>query len=262
MMLANSPARYDHVKILGVRVDVIEMGELMSYIEEVIHQNGSALIANLNIHAINHAYELAWFRDFTNNSEMVVCDGFGIKWASKFFYGKDLFRYTHVDWFEPLADTCVRNNFSLYFLGAQKSVVERAASIACERHPGLVILGTHDGYFDKSEGSEENNQLIEKINSLTPDILIVGFGMPIQEKWLLENRSKLNAHIIITAGGFFDYLSGNTKRAPHWMTDHGLEWLGRLIFDPVRLWRRYLIGNPVFFWRIITHQILRIPLPY
>jgi N-acetylglucosaminyldiphosphoundecaprenol N-acetyl-beta-D-mannosaminyltransferase len=86
-------------------------------------------------------------------------------------------------------------------------------------------------------------------------------GMPIQELWLEENWDRVNANIALTGGAVFDYISGDLKRAPHWMTDHGLEWLGRLIIEPRRLWKRYMIGNPLFLWRVFRHHILRLPLP-
>jgi N-acetylglucosaminyldiphosphoundecaprenol N-acetyl-beta-D-mannosaminyltransferase len=254
--------KIEHTYILGVRVDVVELPALIAYIVGVIQKKEKSTIANLNIHAMDYAYKLEWFREFTNKSDVVVCDGFGIKWASKFFYGKDLFRYTHVDWFEPLAEKCTKNNFSLFFLGTRQEIVEKAAMVARGKHPGLSITGFHHGFFNKDSNSSETAQVIEIINKASPDILVIGFGMPVQEKWLLENSSKLNVHVIITAGGFFDYLSGETRRAPHWMTDHGLEWLGRLIIDPGRLWKRYLLGNPVFFWRIIKHRVFRYSLPF
>ncbi|MEZ4642784.1 MAG: WecB/TagA/CpsF family glycosyltransferase [Chloroflexota bacterium] len=79
--------------------------------------------------------------------------------------------------------------------------------------------------------------------------------MPVQEKWLLENRENLNVNVIMTGGAVFDYVSGELQRAPKWMTDNGLEWLGRLLIEPRRLWRRYLVGNPVFLWRVLKQRL-------
>jgi N-acetylglucosaminyldiphosphoundecaprenol N-acetyl-beta-D-mannosaminyltransferase len=84
---------------------------------------------------------------------------------------------------------------------------------------------------------------------------VVGFGMPAQEKWILENWNSLNVHIVFPVGAFFDYLAGDVVRAPRWMTDHGLEWLGRLLIEPRRLWKRYVIGNPLFIWRVLLQKL-------
>jgi N-acetylglucosaminyldiphosphoundecaprenol N-acetyl-beta-D-mannosaminyltransferase len=149
----------------------------------------------------------------------------------------------------------------MFFLGAEPTVAEIAAFQLRERYPNLNIVGTHHGFFDKEFNSRENNDLIEYINSLHPNILILGMGMPIQEHWLMENWDRLNANIALTGGAVFDYISGELNRAPRWMTDNGLEWLGRLAIEPGRLWTRYIIGNPKFIWRVFIYHILGFSLP-
>lgn len=123
------------------------------------------------------------------------------------------------------------------------------------KYPQFQVVGTHDGYFDKSVDSQENQMVIEKINKVRPNILLVGFGMPVQEYWLQENWEKIDTNIALTGGAVFDYLSGELRRAPRWMTDHGLEWLGRLIIEPRRLWKRYIIGLPLFFLRVLLFKL-------
>ena len=124
-----------------------------------------------------------------------------------------------------------------------------------ERYPDLRIVGTHHGYFDRTLGGEENNHVIQMINSAKPNVLIVGFGMPFQERWLLENWEHVDANIFLTGGACLDYMSGRVRRAPRWMLDNGLEWLYRLLLEPVRLWKRYLIGNPLFLYRIAKQRM-------
>jgi N-acetylglucosaminyldiphosphoundecaprenol N-acetyl-beta-D-mannosaminyltransferase len=119
----------------------------------------------------------------------------------------------------------------------------------------LRIVGVFHGYFNKSAGGKENEKVIAQINRCHPDVLIVGFGMPLQEKWLAENLSKLEIKVAMPGGAVFDYMSGRIRRAPRWMTDHGLEWLGRLLIEPRRLWRRYLIGNPLFLLHVIWERM-------
>jgi N-acetylglucosaminyldiphosphoundecaprenol N-acetyl-beta-D-mannosaminyltransferase len=97
--------------------------------------------------------------------------------------------------------------------------------------------------------------VLQAINATSPDILLVGLGMPIQERWLMENWGFVKAKVALPVGALFDYLAGEIPRAPHWMTDHGLEWLGRLIVEPRRLWRRYLLGNPRFLWLVLKQRL-------
>lgn len=118
----------------------------------------------------------------------------------------------------------------------------------------------HHGFFDKGTESAESREVVAMINAAKPDILVVGFGMPAQEKWIAENLSQLNVHLAIPVGAFFDYLAEDVVRAPRWMTDNGLEWLGRLFIEPRRLWKRYIVGNPLFLWRILIHEVLGVPL--
>jgi N-acetylglucosaminyldiphosphoundecaprenol N-acetyl-beta-D-mannosaminyltransferase len=143
----------------------------------------------------------------------------------------------------------------MFFLGTRQEVVKKAATVLKEKFPQLRILGVHHGYFNKTVTSSENQEVVASINALQPDILVVGFGMPAQEKWILENRDGLNVHIIFPVGAFFDYLSREVVRAPRWMTDHGFEWLGRLWIEPRRLWRRYLMGNSLFAWRVLLQKL-------
>jgi N-acetylglucosaminyldiphosphoundecaprenol N-acetyl-beta-D-mannosaminyltransferase len=249
------PAIFEKISILGVRVDVINLDELINDVIVTIQEQKKAVVSYVNVHAINLAQELVWFRDFINHSQVVFCDGFGVKWAARFLHGKELQRYTPPDWFGRLAGECAERGISMFFLGTRQEVVEKAANILKDKYPDLKILGVHHGFFDKSLHGSENQEIVKKINLLQPDILVVGFGMPSQEKWISENIDELNVHVIFPVGAYFDYVAGEVVRAPKWMTDNGLEWLGRLLIEPGRLWKRYILGNPRFIWRVIMQKI-------
>jgi N-acetylglucosaminyldiphosphoundecaprenol N-acetyl-beta-D-mannosaminyltransferase len=133
-------------------------------------------------------------------------------------------------------------------------VADKAAACLIERFPDLHIVGIHHGYFDKAPGSPENEAVIQQINDVQPNILVIGFGMPLQEQWLMRNWERIEANVALTGGAVFDYVSGQLRRGPRWMTDHNMEWLARLIIEPRRLWRRYLIGNPLFLWRVLKQR--------
>jgi len=166
-------------------------------------------------------------------------------------------RITYADWMWQLAEFSANQGFSLFLLGAEPGVAELAAARLLERYPNLAIAGVHHGYFEKEPCSAETQAVIETINAAKPNILLLGFGMPLQEKWLMENWEAIDTNIALTGGAVFDYISGELKRAPEWLTASGFEWLGRLIIEPRRLWRRYLVGNPIFMWRIVKQRLAR-----
>ena len=248
------------VVILGVRVDALRLDNVLDMITRTINARERAIITYANIHTLNLAHELSWFRAFLNRSDVVFCDGFGVKWGARLLGAWIPERFTAPDWMARLAEAACQNDFSLFFIGARPGVAWQAAEHLQSHFPKLRIVGVHHGYFDRTSGSAENELAIQAINAVKPNMLVVGFGMPFQERWLLENWDRLDANVALTAGAVFDYLSGTLPRAPGWMTDHGMEWLGRLFVEPRRLWRRYLIGNPLFLYRLLRQRfgLLRI----
>jgi N-acetylglucosaminyldiphosphoundecaprenol N-acetyl-beta-D-mannosaminyltransferase len=252
---------FENTSILGVRVDLISLDDLLRYVMLMVHGQRKTIISYVNVHAVNIAYELGWFKEYINHSQVVFCDGFGVKWAANFLRRKEINRLTPPDWFDRLAGMCAENGISMFFLGTRQDVIEKAAAFIIKKYPRLKIVGAQHGFFDKEPLSSENQEVLARINMLRPDILVVGFGMPAQEKWISENWGDLQVKVAVPVGAMFDYMAGEVKRAPRWMTDNGLEWFGRLLIEPGRLWRRYIIGNPLFLWRIFIHHILGFSLP-
>lgn len=243
------------IHLLGVRINTVSLDQLLAVIELVIARQERSIISNVNVYAMNLAYEQPWFRRFLNESTLVFCDGFGVKWGARMLGYHLPDRFTPPDWIARLADMAVQHEYSMFFLGARPGVAARAARCLQEQCAGLRIAGTHHGYFDKRPGSAENEQVIRSINAVRPTILVLGFGMPLQEQWLVDNWDRVDANIALPAGALFDYLSGEVTRGPRWMTDYGLEWLSRLVIEPQRLWKRYLIGNPLFLWRVLKQWL-------
>jgi N-acetylglucosaminyldiphosphoundecaprenol N-acetyl-beta-D-mannosaminyltransferase len=241
----------DEFSFLGLHIYPVSTVTLINFISQTVSSGGKARAVYVNVHAINLAHDLAWFRDFMNTSEMAYCDGYGVKWGARLLGMRLPERLSPPDWMALLAAECNCKHFSLYFLGARAHVGEKVASILKSQFPELIVK---DGYFDKSPDGSGNEAVLKAINLSHPDVLLVGMGMPLQEHWLMENWDRLNAKIALPVGAMFDYLAGEIPRAPHWMTDHGLEWLGRLIIEPNRLWRRYLLGNPRFVWLLLKQR--------
>lgn len=243
------------VKVLGVKVDPISAERLMAAIQQMIINDEHLIVSNVNVHALNIAYRSPWFANFLNESAIVFCDGFGVKWAVRLLGAHVPERITYADWMWQLTEFVEPLGFTLYFLGSAPSVAEEAAVRLRERYPGLQIVGTDHGFFDKTPGSADNERIINSINAVRPNILVIGFGMPRQEQWLHENWGRLDVNVALTGGAVFDYVSGSMRRGPRWMTNHGLEWSARLLIEPRRLWRRYILGNPIFLWRVFKQRL-------
>jgi len=243
------------VNIFGVHIDTLTLQQLHQLIAEFIHKGCHALILNANVHCLNLAYRRSWLRNFLNQAEVVFCDGAGVMVGARILGHHIPQRITYADWVWQLAEFAEPQGFTFFFLGARPGVAAKAAHCLRERFPKLRIVGTHHGYFNKTPGSPENEAVVQKINAVKPNILIVGFGMPLQERWLMENCNRIEANVALTGGAVFDYVSGELRRGPRWMTDHRLEWLARLIIEPRRLWKRYLIGNPLFLARVIKQRL-------
>ncbi len=246
--------RTGRINILGVWVDALTVDELHGELVSIIDRHDCIQVLNVNVNCLNLAYERPWLRDLLNSAEVVFCDGDGVRLGARLLGRRLPSRITYADWLWELAQFSEPRGYSFFFLGARPGVADRAAARLQARFPNLQIVGTHHGFFDKAVDSLENEDVIRQINGVRPNILVLGFGMPLQERWLLENWDRVEANIVLTGGAVFDYISGELQRAPSWMTDHGLEWLGRLIIEPRRLWKRYLIGNPVFLYRVLKQR--------
>jgi N-acetylglucosaminyldiphosphoundecaprenol N-acetyl-beta-D-mannosaminyltransferase len=159
------------------------------------------------------------------------------------------------DWIEQLATACAAADRSLFLLAGEPGVADNAVEKLREKTPGLRI-DAHHGFFDK-EGAE-NQQVIGRINTFKPDVLYVGMGMPLQERWIIDNIEQIDSRVILPLGACLDFYVGELYRGPRWMTDNGFEWMSRLITEPRRLARRYLIGNPLFLSRVVKQRFGRL----
>jgi N-acetylglucosaminyldiphosphoundecaprenol N-acetyl-beta-D-mannosaminyltransferase len=245
----------DKVTILGVGVDALSLEGVLGRIHAAVSSGEHMLVSHVNITGLNLAYEQPWLRDFYNHCDLVYCDGMGVQLAARWSGAPLPERFTLADWIWRLAKLAVDRHFSIYLLGNPPGMAERAAQKLTTGYPGLQIAGTQHGYFDKSPGQIENQAVIEAINAVRPNVLLVGFGMPIQERWLKENWPRLKVNVAITCGALFEYLAGDLKRGPEWMTQNYLEWLARLVISPRRYARRYLRDIPLFMYRLARQRL-------
>ena len=235
-------------------MDPLTVEELHVEVGRLVRGGKRGLVLNVNAHCLNLCYEDPKLRDFLNGAEVVFCDGAGVRLAASILSRRIPERITYAEWAWRLAAFAAAQGFSLYFLGGRPGVAREAARRLIESFPDLKIVGVRHGYFDHLAGSAENEAVVAEINAAAPDILLVGLGMPLQERWLMENRERIGAGVVLTGGAVFDYVSGGLRRGPRLLTDNGFEWLARLFGEPRRLWRRYLVGNPLFLLRVLKQR--------
>ena len=201
------------------------------------------LVFSMNGEGVYYFHKNDGFKACVLSADVVHADGMSvIKAGNKFTNTHFPERVATTDLFHDLARVCSEQGLSVFFLGGRESVVMKAYENVKKEYPELKLAGYHHGYF--SSGSDDEKYLLEMLSTIKPHIVFVGLGRPRQEQWCIENRHRLSGITWLkTCGGLFDFLSGNSPRAPRWMIDSGLEWLYRLMKEPRRLFWRYLITN-------------------
>jgi N-acetylglucosaminyldiphosphoundecaprenol N-acetyl-beta-D-mannosaminyltransferase len=242
MTLDSAPIRPPRFRLLGARVDALTVPDLHRIIERAVREDGSAIIAHLNLHGAYLYPRVPAMKALLEKADWVHIDGMAlVAWGR--LLGHPLrreHRVTYLDWLDPLlAEACGRG-WRVFYLGAKPGIAEEGAALLRERYPGLEII-THHGFFDTTAGSAENQAVLHEIARYRPNVLMVGMGMPRQEHWILENADELAAHVVLPCGACIDYVAGALPIPPRWMGRVGLEWLFRLIAEPRRLGRRYLV---------------------
>lgn len=238
--------------LANVKIDLLNDGEIEEKISYWINSNAKVCLSYVNAHAVNLAQKYNWFKDYLNKSEISYADGQGIRFAAWLLRKPipPLVNLTRWSW--NLFKFCERKKFSIYLLGAKPDVIQKAVENIVMRFPNLKIAGFHHGYFEKTKA--ESKRIAELISSIKPNILLVGMGMPLQEKWIKDNLNDLNVNVIMNAGSCIDIIAGTKKVCPLWMSNIGLEWTFRLSQEPKRLFKRYIIGNPKFVYYILTKK--------
>lgn len=242
------------VRVLGVRVDAVDTAGVMSAVEGAVRAQSRVAFPNVNVHAISIAQHDERFRRLLDAAPLVYCDGMGVRLAAAML-GVKLPPCTVMTWWlHDLAAWCAVKGFSLYLLGGVEGVAAAAAEKLRKASPGLGIAGARHGYFAKS--GPESVRVVDDINASGADILVVCFGMPLQEHWYEEHRDRLAVPVTLFGGAALDYAAGEKSPGPRWLAPAGVTWLYRLAREPRRLWKRYLVGNPLFMIRVVA-QLLR-----
>jgi N-acetylglucosaminyldiphosphoundecaprenol N-acetyl-beta-D-mannosaminyltransferase len=239
MMAMDKPQQ---TMILGARLDLIGLGALL---DRLMRDASDATrsepywVANHNLHGLYWFQRSQSYREFSKYADLVVVDGMSLVWAGRLL-GRPIratHRHTHLDYCPALFSRLSGSKCSIFLLGGTPESNGGALGELRSRYPGIRFEG-HHGYFDKLADADA---ILARINDLSPSILLVGFGMPLQEEWLVQMRGRLRARVIIPTGGLIDYFSAVSSSPPRWLGRLGFEWLYRFMTNPRRLFVRYFI---------------------
>lgn len=239
------------ITMLGRTITCVTISEILAAIALSYQQKKCIVIANYNIHAFNLSFQLPWFHQFLEESEIVHCDGFGIIKALRYLglAVEDEYRVSYTDLMPALLEQCNQHAWTVFLLGTKPENIEAAIERLSQTYPKSKFLG-HHGYFNKNS-RESNEQIIQMINDAHPQILIVGMGMPVQEEWVKYHKDQLQVNAVLVGGAVIDRLAGAVTDCPEYLSKNGLEWVYRLFKEPQRLAARYLVGNPAFALQVL-----------
>ena len=224
---------------------------------------GKALINTINAHSFNVAQNDELFADALKNGDYLIPDGASILKACKWLKAKsqpkeriagwDLFAF-EMQRLEERSKKEEGRSLRVMFMGSSEKVLAKIRENAANDYPNLDVV-TYSPPYKPEFSDEDNAAIIKAINDANPDLLWIGMTAPKQEKWTYQHWNELNIHCHVgTIGAVFDFYAGTAKRAPQWWQDHSLEWLYRLLKEPKRMWRRYVLGNPLFVWNIVKEK--------
>lgn len=237
------------VDILGVKIDRIGFDEVLKSVEKLIEvgrKGKPQYLVKPNAEIVTYAQKDLEFKKILNSASLAPPDGIGLLLGSTLL-GRGLRqRVGGPELMEAILELAQKKGYSVFFLGAAEKVVKKLADVVVNRYPKLKIAGFHHGYF------EDDRKAVGEIKKARPDILFVALGFPKQEKWIVKYLKELKVPLSVAEGGSFDFISGQTPRAPVWMRSVGLEWLFRSLIEPSRIKRQFAL--PKFLWLILTKR--------
>lgn len=240
----------DKVMILNVDIDNVTESEVLKQLDQgiVFTPNVDHLLLLKNDPEFFEVYETADYK---------LCDSKILYYVSRFLGTPIKEKISGSDFFPAFCQYHKDNEeIKVFLLGAQEGVALQAQENLNAKLGREIVVGAHSPSFGFEKNEEECQEIIEEINKSGATVLAIGVGAPKQEKWIHKYKEQLhNIKIYLAIGATIDFEAGNKKRAPKWVTEIGLEWLHRLISEPKRLWKRYLIGGPIFCWLIFKQKL-------
>lgn len=236
------------IDILGVPVDSLTMGEAVAKIGSFLDEGGVHTIFTPNAEIMMEAQRDQELKDILSNADMLTADGAGVVLASRLLARSVPERVSGIDLVKEIFKAYANQGLRLFLFGAEPGVAEEAAENIRTANPGIVIAGCRNGFF----APDEERDIVNEINSSSPDLLLVALGAPRQEKWIARNRDLLNVKVCIGVGGTINILSGRVQLSPDFFRRNGLEWLHRLYKEPRRYKR--MMDLPRFMVRVIWEK--------
>lgn len=242
-MTVRSVKERPQISVLGVAVDKMTCEEVLAEVERRAGED-PVMLAYVNAHTLNLAVSDRELREALCGCDLVLNDGIGLNLAARMRGERFPENLNGSDFTARLLQLAAERGWSAFLLGGEPGIADTAAQRLCERIAGLTIAGTCHGFTNESD-----ELLVHRIRETGAQLLIVALGSPQQEVWLARNLHATGALVGVGVGAFLDFSAGKVKRAPHWMNVLGVEWCFRLVQEPQRLWRRYVMGNPLFLLR-------------
>jgi N-acetylglucosaminyldiphosphoundecaprenol N-acetyl-beta-D-mannosaminyltransferase len=244
--LASTPPRFE---VLGVPVSAITMADALDTMDTWIRARTPRYVCVTGVHGVMESQRDEEIRRIHRRAGLVTPDGMPLVWLAHLGGHAHVERVYGPDVMLASCERSIQTGARHFFFGGAPGIADRVAARLSARFPGLSVAGTCCPPF-RPVTPEEDEQLIEAINAANPDIVWVGLSTPKQERWMADHVGRLRAPVLVGVGAAFDFHAGVKPQAPRWMQRYGLEWSFRLATEPRRLWKRYLINNPSFVWRV------------
>lgn len=214
------------------------------------------LISTINAHSYNVTKEDSYFKEALDKSDVLIPDGISVVWAIKWLKGKTIQKIAGADLFFYEIERLQKKSGRCFFLGSTNETLDKIEERIKTEYPNICV-GTYSPPYKPVFNDSDSVKMINEVNRFKTDVLFVGLTAPKQEKWAYQHLDKLNVGHICCIGAVFDFYAGNINRAPDWMINLGLEWFYRLVKEPRRMWKRYIIGNVIFINNIISEYVKR-----
>lgn len=229
--------------LLNTYVNNVTMDETIENIEALIAEKKKSYIVAINVDVVMKIEHDKCLKEATDNADMVLVDGKPLIWISKYHKCPVKAKVSGSDLVPALCKVAAQKGYKMFILGGKDGIADQAKEKLEKQYPTIKIVGTYAPPFGFENDLSELKKINGMISEVKPDLLIVCFGCPKQEKWICENYKKYDAGVSICAGATVDFLAGNVNRAPKWMSDHGFEWLYRFLQEPKRMFKRYFIDD-------------------
>ena len=234
-------------KLLNTCINNINMDEAIDYICDCIEKKKIAYIVPINVDMVVKIEKDEYLKKIVNEADLTLIDGKPLIWISKMYGNQIKEKISGSDLIPKLCNVASKKGISIFIIGGAEGVAKKAKENLENEIPGINIVGTYSPSFGFEKKDDEKRLINSIISDANPDIVIACFGCPKQEKWVYENYKKYDSIVSICGGATVDFLAGNVKRAPNWMSESGLEWLYRFFQEPKRLFKRYFIDDLKIF---------------